>query len=243
MRHIRNTGAASYFATAEPDGPSGLSRANTTFHPESHAPPVPLLRTYPTAPTPGAAPLDPETIRWLAAYPLDPDLVSLISSLRQGEESEDFVLSDVGLLYLRPDPEGEGGDALLVPPAGGIRVELLKDAHFEVLDQGDEGGSAHWGPETMLAKMGETFWWPGIDDDCRVLVENCERCRGDGIIRDEGELKLGMTPLPYTGMKSGGYAGEMTAKITNGGESAMAADMAYAMRRAEDDANRLSVRY
>lgn len=217
MRHIRKTGGPSYFANPE--------RAESIFPADPLAPPLPSMTAAP------AAPLDPETVRWLAAYPLDPDLVSLIADLRAGGESEDFVLSDVGLLYLRP--ETEEGDALLVPPAGQIRGELLQDAHFEVLEGGDEGGSAHWGPETMLAKMGETFWWPGIEEDCRELVEGCARCRGDGQIRDV-EPKPGLTPLPFTGMKTDGA---MTAMMTHG-ESAMAADMAFAMRKAEDDARR-----
>jgi hypothetical protein len=93
----------------------------------------------------------------------------------------------------------------------------------------------------MMSKLGETFWWPGIDDDCREIVEGCERCQGDGVVRDV-EMKPGMTPLPFTGMRMDD-GGLQTALATNAGESAMAADMAFAMRRAEDDARRVSLRF
>jgi hypothetical protein len=240
MRHVRNTGAVSYFAPQENELPGGRRDTASTAGPA--APALPRTSGLRSVRTATAQSIDHETVRWLAAYPLDPDLVSLMADLRAGEDSDDFVLSDAGLLYLRPDPaEGQSGDALLVPPAGQIRAELLRDAHYEVVEQGDEGGSAHWGPETMLARMGETFWWPGIDDDCRGLVEDCARCMGDGV--DGGKARLvgtdmkpGLSPLPFTGMRTDG---PMTALDTRAGESAMAADMAFAMRKAEDEARRL----
>jgi hypothetical protein len=49
-------------------------------------------------------------------------------------------------------------------------------------------------------------------------------------------MKPGLTPLPFTGMRTDGA---MTALDTRAGESAMAADMAFAMRKAEDEARRL----
>ena len=125
----------------------------------------PHLSTLP-APTPA---LDPETIRWLSAYPADPELVPLIASLKSGVANSDFVLSDTGLLYVKPEGDEP---ALLVPPAGPIRGELLEDAHFEIAEHRDAGA--------MVEKVSETFWWPSVEDDAGRFVHRCGRCRERG---------------------------------------------------------------
>jgi hypothetical protein len=112
--------------------------------------------------------LDNETRRWLVAYPTDPDLVPLIASLRKGEPNEDFILSDVGLLYIRP---GEDEPALLVPPKGYIREELLQDAHEDV-----EEGQGHQSGAIMIEVLGETFWWDTMEDDVKEYVAKCYQC-------------------------------------------------------------------
>jgi hypothetical protein len=196
---------------------------------DTSAPPLPI----------DPSELDPETIRWLAAYPSDEDLVPLIASLRSGRDNEDFVLSDVGLLYLKPE-EGEDENALLVPPHGVIRRELLEDAHLELLEGEEGGGSAHWGPQTMLGKLEETFWWPDLDLDVEAFVSQCAVCVGNGTREDERverELKPGMTPVPFTGVT--GWTGMDTGVLQRGvGESAMAAEMAFAQRKAEEEVQR-----
>ena len=104
---------------------------------------------------PNMADMDEETIRWLAAYPADPDLVPLIERVKDANQKiaaglevpeDDFILSDVGLLYLRPDASGVGAeqDALLVPPRGAIRDEILEDTHYAIIDEENEM-AAHWG--------------------------------------------------------------------------------------------------
>jgi hypothetical protein len=141
----------------------------------------------PTA-TAGTGDLDEETVRWLAAYPYDPDLVPLIARVKDtqrrqdaGEqvEEDDFILSDVGLLYLRPDVSIDGAeqDALLVPPRGEIREEILGDTHLAIIDE-EEETAAHWEAEEMVRQMGETFWWPSMGSDAHAFVANCEGCGG-----------------------------------------------------------------
>lgn len=203
MNHVRPKSGDSFFAPPR-----------TTIRPDTVAPPAALL--------PGAD-LDPETRRWLAAYPADPDLVPLIAGLRQGKENDDFILSDVGLLYLRPEDDEP---ALLVPPAGSIRHELLTDAHLQ-----SETGSGHSGAGEMLDQLGEVFWWMKMEVDVRAFCEGCVECKAK--VR---ELGPGMTSLPFTGVTGWAEMGE--GKTAGPGESAMAAEMAFAMRRAEEEAER-----
>ena len=200
MDHIRRSSGNSFFAPPR-----------ATFRPDT------LASHGATEPLPGGD-LDPETRRWLMAYPADPELVPLIGSLRQGKESDDFILSDVGLLYLRPEGDEP---ALLVPPGGAIREEIIIDAHVQ------DGG--HQGYEVMMEQLGGVFWWMSMEAEVRMFCEGCEDCG------EERELKPGMTPVPFTGV-TGWADGEETAR--GPGESAMAAEMAFAMRAAHEDAER-----
>jgi len=205
MNHIRPSTGDSFFAPPR-----------TTIRPET-------ILHHPHEPAHDAD-LDPETRRWLVAYPTDPELVPLIGSMRQGRENDDFILSDVGLLYLRPDGDEP---ALLVPPAGTIRDELIADAH---VDPGGEGEGGHVSYEEMMTQLGGVFWWMTMESDVMAFVEGCKAC-------EEVKLKPGMTPVPFTGVT--GWASELGEKTAAGpGESAMAADMAFAMRAAKEDAEK-----
>lgn len=230
MRHIvPSHGGGSFFAPRTTLAPLEMIFA------DPDAPPLPTA----------AAPLDEETTRWLAAYPHDAELVPLIAGLRDGQENSDFVLSDVGLLYLRP----EGDDnALLVPPSGTIREELIEDVHLELLESadGEEGSSAHYGPGVMFEKLTETFWWATLQADVDKWVKTCRVCNAAEIEARERldalEGRTGMTAVPFTGVT--GWTGAPTGatalggKTGRGGESAMAVEMAFAMRKAQEEARR-----
>ncbi|ORX33590.1 hypothetical protein BD324DRAFT_217041 [Kockovaella imperatae] len=95
LEHVRPTSDRSSFFARQPSA-------------------VPIMTTYSAAQgfgeveipeNPGQ--MDDETRRWLAAYPSDPELVELIASLQSGQENDDFLLSDVGLVYLRPETEDQ----------------------------------------------------------------------------------------------------------------------------------------
>lgn len=258
MQHVRPTSSSSsFFAPAR-----NTSYSTTTRHTHRHslAPPLPDSE---------AKDIDPETRRWLADYPKDADLVPLIADLKVGKENPDFLLSEVGLLYLRP----EGNEvALLVPPRGVVRWEILEDAHLGELGDGDGGGGAEGGGqghvvvERMMQVLSETFWWDGMRGDVETFVKTCRHCqagpssRGTDAVRpqqvdtadgyggldvqvdeDEDDVSLGgkrMTELPtaltgYTGLDTG-WEGMKTGHT--GGESAMAVEMAVAMRKAKEDA-------
>lgn len=148
MNHIRRSSGASFFAPPR-----------TTIRPDTFGPDAAIEAM------PGAD-LDPETRRWLAAYPSDPELVSLIADLRQGKDNDDFILSEVGLLYLRPEGDEP---ALLVPPAGPIRNEIINDAH--------DADDAHQGYEKMMEELGGVFWWMSMPADVRAFCEGCEECQ------------------------------------------------------------------
>ena len=215
LQHIRpTTERSSFFAQ------------RTTLPPTAYG----LDRNTMIPPLPGSE-LDEETQRWLAAYPNDPELVPLIATLRAGQENDDFILSAVGLVYLRP--EGDES-ALLVPPSGEIRRELLEDAHAPLPKNGevtDKDEAIHKSVQGMLAELSETFWWMALEEDAMDFVKTCEECA-----RRKIELKPGMTALAFTGVT--GWTEEVGDKtgIDAVGESAMAAEMAFAMRKAEAEA-------
>lgn len=169
---------------------------------------------------------DDETRRWLLEYPKDPELVPLITDLQAGGHNDDFLLSDVGLLYLRPDEQDANGAALLVPPNGVIRAEVLEDAHI-----GDDG--EHKAFLGMLSQLGEVFWWVGMEQDIERHIARCGVCAGN---TDNGKYQGAGAEdgrSMYTGVTGWTGVDEKERR-----EEAMAADMAIAMRKAEEDAKR-----
>lgn len=168
--------------------------------------------------------IDEETKRWLDEYPRDPELVPLITDLRSGGNNDDFILSDVGLLYLRPDDQDPNGAALLVPPNGVIRREVLEDAHV------DERG-IHLGYLAMTAQLGEVFWWVGMEEDIEKEIGRCSTCqKGPG--HGSGDRTARETGM-FTGVTGWTGSDEDEKK-----ENALAADMAIAMRRADEEAKK-----
>lgn len=156
-----------------------LPGAEESFYiPRKSLPPLSNPTVVP-APVPiGAEALDEETMRWLAAYPQDASLMPLINRLRDGEDDSEFVLSDVGLLYLRPSADET---ALLVPPRGRIREELLEDAHLGETPSAEQhrGEATHCGPSRMFESLSETFWWQGMKSDVEKYVRHCGVCSGE----------------------------------------------------------------
>ncbi|WVQ80424.1 hypothetical protein IAT38_002529 [Cryptococcus sp. DSM 104549] len=234
MQHIRHTNASSFFAPHQPTLLRDTASASAyphvldgVYH-DPDAPPLPPAQGLDME-------LDPETVRWLAAYPTDDELVALIGDLRMGRENDDFLLSDVGLLYLRP--AGDDDPALLVPPRGAIRDELISDAHLDPAPgqtPPPAGTSAHNSAGVMLEVMGDTFWWNGMAGDCQKWEDECGVCR-ERRRREEIEERTGMTAVPWTGV-TGWTKGDDAV-----GESEMAAEMAVAMRRAQEEADRAMV--
>ena len=169
--------------------------------------------------------VDEETKRWLDEYPRDPELVPLITDLRDGGNNDDFILSDVGLLYLRPDDQDSNGAALLVPPNGVIRREVLEDAHV------DEEGK-HLGYLGMASQLGEVFWWVGMEEDIELEIKKCVTCQKGQSAGDQTGVTDGGNDM-YTGVTGWTGVDEDEKK-----ENALAADMAIAMRRADEEAKK-----
>ncbi|KIR98174.1 hypothetical protein L804_04636 [Cryptococcus deuterogattii 2001/935-1] len=202
MQHIRQTNGGSFFALQQPTVMSDTGYT-ANLHDEYAAYGYAeegmgekALFDADAPPLPPAEPLDPETIRWLSAYPTDPELTSLISSLRANKLNDDFLLSSVGLLYLRPEKDEE--QALLVPPVGVIRKELIEDAHLEPSPYSEQvpvGDLAHNNIEIMVVSLGDTFWWDGLARDCQECFEKCQVCKVRKR-KDEIEAQAGMTTLP-----------------------------------------------
>lgn len=119
-----------------------------------------------------------------------------------------------------------------MPPRGQIRQELMDDAHHQ-LD--DHAASRHCPADQMLKDLSETFWWREMDIDVEDYILQCAGCKYDkGGVAGVRGMKAGMTPVPFTGVT--GWTGDMTAHggVTGVAESAMAAEMAFAMRKAEE---------
>ncbi|KAL7424029.1 hypothetical protein Q5752_001614 [Cryptotrichosporon argae] len=181
--------------------------------------------------TEAADSLDDETRRWLEAYPHDPELVPLLADLRKGGDNDHFILSDVGLLYLKP----QGNEtALLIPPNGSVRDELVEDYHY------DSDGH-HLGTDDMVQNLLAMFWWTTIDSDAHAFVDGCRVCRRADVAtvvqtaandaQTRHEPKTGWTEVPYTGVTE---LVEAYRDDDQPGQSAMAADMAYAIRKADE---------
>jgi len=205
-RRRRATGVETFFA---PPTSARFSRNQTFLEPTNPDIPPPLE-------------IDEETKRWLDEYPRDPELVPLITDLRGGGVNADFILSEVGLLYLRPDDQDPDGAALLVPPNGVIRREVLEDAHI------DEGGK-HLGHLAMTAQLGEVFWWVGMENDIGLVISKCGVCQNGHGSDQQAARETGM----FTGVTAWTGVDEDEKK-----ENALAADMAIAMRRADEEAKR-----
>lgn len=231
LAHIRNQSGDSFFAPRT----TFLDPQTQYLKPgEGDVPPLP------------GADLDEETRRWLTGYPQDPDLVNLIADLRAGKPNEDFLLSDIGLLYVAPQDDEP---ALLVPPKGDIRKEIMEDAHHE---PDSSGNSEHHDLKTMIELLAETFWWETMKEDVKGYVDGCAGCKYDkGGVGGIAGMKAGMTPVPFTGVtgwtdevRGGGGEGMktgvtgVTGGMTAGEDSVMAVEMAYAMRKAEEQAER-----
>lgn len=190
--------------------------------------------------------MDEETQRWLNEYPKDPELVPLMTGLAQGVVNDEFVLSEVGLLYLRPDVSDPTGAALLVPPKGLIRREILGDSHLDP----DQGGR-HRGYEEMLHELEKVFWWVGMEGDIESHILHCPSCvqllRQDGqnqypnqqVQSERGEVgwkSEADSKSTYTGIT--GWTGDETGRERDESEADMAVEMAVAMRKANEDAQR-----
>lgn len=186
-------------------------------------PAVPSGSGEPAPPLPSSD-LDEETRKWLTQYPQDPELVPLIASLRQGEHNDDFVLSDVGLLYLRPDEGDPSATALLVPPNGMIRRELLDDSHIS------EAGE-HRGYEEMLDELERVFWWVGMEEDIERYITRCGLCLQKAAARQPVGEKTGADDVKST------YTG-VTGLTGDERETDMAVHMAVAIRKAQEEATR-----
>jgi hypothetical protein len=215
-RRRRATGMETFFA---PPTSARFSR-NREFLPAQP------IQAQDIPPLPTGVDIDEETMRWLVEYPRDPELVPLITDLRSGGHNDDFILSDVGLLYLRPDDQDPNGAALLVPPNGVIRKEVLEDAH--VMEDGQ-----HRGYLSMVSQMGEVFWWVGMEDDIELEIERCAVCaQGQTHNKGQGQSEVDDEKSMYTGVT--GWSVDEDEKR----ENALAADMAIAMRRADEEAKK-----
>ena len=196
----------------------------------------PMPGTNPGAP---GAVVDEETQRWLSEYPHDPELVPLMNGLAQGVPNDEFVLSEVGLLYLRPDESDPTGAALLVPPNGLIRREILSESHIDIDAQG-----RHRGYDQMLNELEKVFWWVGMEQDIESHLAQCPL--GHQTQPQHHQSERGVvgwksdndgSKSTYTGIT--GWTGDDSQEVDDDDDNGnMAVEMAVAMRKANEDAQR-----
>lgn len=74
-----------------------------------------------------------------------------------------------------------------VPYSEPLRTQLMQDLH-------DSAMSGHPGRENLYALLARDFFWPGMSNDVRQFVRNCETC-GSAKVRRERKQGL-LKPLP-----------------------------------------------
>ncbi|NCU37264.1 hypothetical protein EOM75_14810, partial [Candidatus Falkowbacteria bacterium] len=75
-----------------------------------------------------------------------------------------------GVLFRKTVTADEHLTHTIYIPAGPLRTQLLTEAH-------DAPTSGHFGRDKTLARLRNSFYWPGMDDDVREYVRTCPECQ------------------------------------------------------------------
>ena len=73
-----------------------------------------------------------------------------------------------GLLYVNIMPKGK---------TEGLLAFVVPSAHRHTALNGVHRDAGHQGQQRMLALAEEHFWWPGMVEDCRASVKDCQHCK------------------------------------------------------------------
>lgn len=76
-----------------------------------------------------------------------------------------------------------------VPDVESLRTRLLQETHDTVL-------TGHPGRSVMYAILARRVYWPGISEDVRRFVRNCDKCSANNVWRDRRQGLLKPLPIP-----------------------------------------------
>ena len=76
-----------------------------------------------------------------------------------------------------------------VPDIESLRTRLLQETHDTVL-------TGHPGRSAMYAILARRVYWPGISEDVRRFVRNCDKCSANNVWRDRRQGLLKPLPIP-----------------------------------------------
>ena len=76
-----------------------------------------------------------------------------------------------------------------VPNIESLRTRLLQETHDTVL-------TGHPGRSAMYAILAQRVYWPGISEDVRRFVRNCDKCSANNVWRDRRQGLLKPLPIP-----------------------------------------------
>jgi hypothetical protein len=80
-------------------------------------------------------------------------------------------------------------DRIWVPHHEPLRTRIIQTMHDSAL-------SGHPGKDTLKALISRTFYWPGLSQDVRRFVKNCDVCGRINIWRDKKRGLLKPLPIP-----------------------------------------------
>ncbi|WMV25448.1 hypothetical protein MTR67_018833 [Solanum verrucosum] len=94
---------------------------------------------------------------------------------------QEFLIED-DLLHFK-------GGRIVVPNGGGLRKDLMKEAH-------DTTWAGHPGVERMLALLSRFYFWPKMEDDTEAYVKTFHVCQMDKTERKKEAGLLQPLPIP-----------------------------------------------
>lgn len=120
---------------------------------------------------------------------LDPELLPIISKLKDGEKQDNFTIEE-GNLYRLIQQEYIPGYEEHVPRLV-IPKSLRKITMFSLHDYLLSG---HLGYRRTLLRIKDRFWWPKMNKFIRFYVQSCKQCQMTK--RNYVEIRSQMNPIP-----------------------------------------------
>ena len=99
------------------------------------------------------------------------DLPSFVDQVQAGYKQDQWFMNKANTAHLQfCDGLFYRGRSVVVPDAGTMRAELMKECH-------DTPYAAHPGRDKTLSLLARFFWWPGMANDVAKYVAQCDSCQ------------------------------------------------------------------
>lgn len=129
---------------------------------------------------------------WAQVEPLDEKYSRIREAVRAGASR---FPRELGIKVTISECSIEPNDRLCyrgrrwVPDIESLRTRLLQETHDTVL-------TGHPGRSAMYAILARRVYWPGISEDVRRFVRNCDKCSANNVWRDRRQGLLKPLPIP-----------------------------------------------